>query len=340
MQFPETPVTFTSTSKAATTTTLLLFGGILFAAIAVIGFGLALVARSAGLLQLHLSSTLPAILSVGMFTAAYQFAKAPWQVVVSQVGLELYSSKGVKTLGWEQITMSKVESQPYTGKRMLALYGINGRMIARLSSGLDNFDGLSQLIEQRLRLFPPLTADAAKWKKAKRNAVVALIAAVVVFAGVIGLSWMTYTTHRDNQLLQDTGVDAEGNIVRLFVAPDGRTHRVEFRVANAGDDAYLHNVEIRAEVWQLLQGAARVPIRTVPGHPDIARLTFGQVDDSVSNPSPALNVFLAIALLALGIFFLVASILAFKGIDISIDPVTKKWKVERLTRTKEMDSMS
>lgn len=119
--------------------------------------------------------------------------------------------------------------------------------------------------------------------------------------------------------------------MRKFLAPDGRTHRVEFRVADAGDDAYLHNIEVDARFWPMLREGMLVPVKTVAGHPEIARFP-GEVKDDFLNPSSNTDLLLAAAMLVLGAFFVTAAVLAFKGIDIATDPATGKLRVNRLRK--------
>jgi hypothetical protein len=70
----------------------------------------------------------------------------------------------------------------------------------------------------------------------------------------------------------------------------------------------------------------------VLGHPEIARLSAGEIEDEMSGDSPTLNLVLSIALFVMGGLFLAGAILGFKGIEIATDPQTKKLKIERLPR--------
>jgi hypothetical protein len=69
---------------------------------------------------------------------------------------------------------------------------------------------------------------------------------------------------------------------------------------------------------------------TVPGHPEIARLSAGEVKDAFLNPSPATNLLLGLGLLVMAALFLAGAILGFKGMDIATDPTTGKLRIERL----------
>lgn len=73
-------------------------------------------------------------------------------------------------------------------------------------------------------------------------------------------------------------------------------------------------------------------MKTVPGHPDIAQLRFGEIKDDFLNPSPMMNGLLSLGLLAMATLFLAGAILGFKGIDIATDPVTGKLKINRLPK--------
>jgi hypothetical protein len=85
-------------------------------------------------------------------------------------------------------------------------------------------------------------------------------------------------------------------------------------------------------LWAFFKTGARVPVKTVPGHPEIARLKVGEVRDDSFEPSPMMNGLLSLALLVMSGLFVAGAVLGFKGIDISTDPVTGKLKLERLPR--------
>jgi hypothetical protein len=189
-------------------------------------------------------------------------------------------------------------------------------------------------VKARLAEHPSPHAAAVRWRKARRTAVALLFGAVLTLAGSAWTGWMAYDNHRSRELMRKQGVDGEAVVVRKFVAPDGRTHRIEYRVAGAGagQDGPLHNVEVDPIVWAMLQTGGRVPVKTVPGHPEIARLSAGEIEDEMGSDSPTLNLVLSIALFVMGGLFLAGAILGFKGIEIATDPQTKKLKIERLPR--------
>jgi len=81
----------------------------------------------------------------------------------------------------------------------------------------------------------------------------------------------------------------------------------------------------------MLREGMRVPIKTVPGHPEIARFP-GEIRDEFLNPSPGKSLLLSAAIGVLGVFFVVGAVLAFRGIDIATDRATGRLKVNRLTR--------
>jgi hypothetical protein len=225
-----------------------------------------------------------------------------------------------------------------SNRKLLVVYGNDGKVLLKLPGSLEGFDSLGAAVKARLAEYPSPHAPAVRWRKARRTAIALLVGTVFTLAGSAWTAWMAYDTHRARELMRTQGVDREAVVVRKFVAPDGRTHRIEYRVAGAGaetgagKDAPLHNVEVDPIVWAMLQTGGRVPVKTVPGHPEIARLSAGEIEDEMGSDSPTLNLVLSIALFVMGGVFLVGAILGFKGIEIATDPQTKKLKIERLPR--------
>lgn len=306
-------------------------GGIGLLVVALGGFVLALLTRT-NPLSLHLTTTLPTIIAVGLFMTGYRFARSPREVAFSQEGLRVCFGKSDKLLSWNEIAWGDVQTQAITNRKLMAMYGTDGKVLLKLPSNLEGFDALVAAIKQHLSDHPSPHASAVRWRKSRRTATALLVGAVIALAGATWTAWMAYDTQRAEQLMRTRGVDGEGIVIRKFIAPDGRTHRIEYRVAGAGEAAELHNVEIDNALWAILDTGAHVPVRTVPGHPEIAQLQVGEIEDEFLNPSPKLNVLLSVGLFLMAVLFLVGAILGFKGIDIATDPTTGKLKIDRLPK--------
>ena len=250
-------------------------------------------------------------------------------------GIHVRSGKSERLLPWSDVAWSDVETQGFTGRRQLKVYDNNGKVALRLPSSLEPFDALVANLRQRLTAQPSPRTDAVRWRKTRRNAALFLFVGTLALAGAVWTAWQSYTTRRNEELLRTQAADAQALIIRKFVAPDGQTRRVEFRVAAPGErmpaDGYLHNIEVDRNFFALLREGMRVPIKTVPGHPEIARFP-GEVKDEFLNPSPKFNLLLSLALAALGLFMTAGAVMAFKGIDIATDPATGKLKINRLPR--------
>jgi hypothetical protein len=282
--------------------------------------------------RFHLQTTLPAIFAFGFFATGYVFTRAPREVEVSSQGLQIRFARATKHLSWSDISWSDLQTQAFTNRKVLTLYGNDGKVVVKLPANLEQFDSLAESIKKRLEDHPSPHASALRWRKSKRSGVMLLMLAIIPLAGSVWLAWMAYATNRDNQLMHTQGVQTEAILVRKFIAPDGRTHRIEYRVAETGEGAPVHNVEIDKLDWTLLQPGAHLPVKTVPGHPEIAELLSGEIKDEVLNPSTTMNVLLSLGVFVMGIMFLVFAILRIKGIDIITDPMTGKLKVERLPK--------
>jgi hypothetical protein len=327
---PDLPQVYTVSQSPTRKPWLYFAGGVALIAVALLGFATS-VRKDTGPLQLHLRSTLPTILAVGLFTTGYHMARSPRQVVLSAEGLHVRFGNTEKLLPWNELAWAETQTQAITNQKILAVYDNTGKVVLKLPSTLDRFDALAASLDRRFADQPSPHVNALRWRKSRRAAVGFLAIAAFTAAGATWTAWMAYDARRTDELMRTQAVDGEGVIVRKFVAPNGRTHRIEFRVAGASDNAKLHNVEIDRDLWALLESGGRVPVKTVPNHPEIARLTIGQINDP-SDASPIINLWLSIGLSVLSLVFLSGAFLGFRGIDISTDPTTGKLKINRLPR--------
>jgi hypothetical protein len=76
---------------------------------------------------------------------------------------------------------------------------------------------------------------------------------------------------------------------------------MEFRVTDPSGKTADHNVEVQPEIWSLLSKATEIPVIAVPGRPDVAKLTYGQVKsgDAVGlSPTQKMLLFIAVGCFA------------------------------------------
>jgi hypothetical protein len=302
--------------------------GTLAVLVAIGGFLLALRVPN-GMMTVHALSTVPMIGAVALLANGIRLLRSPREVVFGIPGLAVRSHRGDKLYAWDQIAWADTEQQLFSSGKALMIYGNDGKVLTKLPAGLERFDDLVSKVKARLTEQPSPHASAVRWRKSRRQAKLFLVMTILALAMSVFLAWVSYDEHRSRTLMRTQGVEGEGVVVRKFIAPDGRTNRIEFRVADAGENAKLHNVEIGRGLWNDLKTGERLPIKTVPGHPEIAKLQSGEVPSEVE-PAPAMTALLAAAMFAGFVFFLVGAVLGFKGINIGFDPAKAKFKIERL----------
>ncbi len=143
--------------------------------------------------------------------------------------------------------------------------------------------------------------------------------------------WLTYQKQRADRLLEERGQPGEAEIVRRFVAPNGVTKRLEYRVIAEDDGrSATQNVEVEPAYWDSLEGVKTIPVVVVPGEPGISRLEEGQVtrDDEFTR-TPAGGYTLAALGGLMAVFMLGMSVLAWNGWELSQDSTTKRWTLKR-----------
>jgi hypothetical protein len=204
-------------------------------------------------------------------------------------------------------------------KRVLRLYGEGGKRLVTLTDDLQYFHVLEAEIRRRMAEHPSPQRDGVALGKVRRKGLLMVLAGVVFLGLALVNAWIALHDRESAQLLATQGRPSEAIVVRKFIAPDGRTRRIEYRVDVAG--APVENVEVEPLLWELLQERQRVPVISVPGRPDVSRLAAGQVDDSM-HADPRL---MLVASAVMGVFsagIIVAGILGRRGL-------TVKWDAQR-----------
>jgi hypothetical protein len=300
--------------------------------VTIVGFFLALHLNK-GMFDLQLMTTVPMLGAVGLFMAGWRTLRSPVELRLSDRGIEIIGRKAeIGQWSWDRLAFADTATTAMGSKQFLRIYNTDGRLLARLSQDFENFDGMVASIQQRLAQRASPAGTHVERRKARRTGTFLMLGGVLAWA-LAGINvWFAISDRQAAELMTKQGVPTAATIVNKFIAPDGRTHRVEYRVAGAGHDAPLVNVEIEPLLWITLQAGSRIQVIAVPGHPEISRLLAGQIDDHFA-PAPGTTLLVSVGVALLGVFFFVGGILARRGIDIRFNN-TSGFHVRRINEVK------
>lgn len=187
----EQPQVYTVSPGLASKARLFFAGAIALFLVALGGFFISLQTRTSQM-QLHLRTTLPAIVAAGLVATGYRLARSPREVAFNDRGLSARFRKAEKMLSWDDIAWADVQPQAITGRRVLTIYGTRGEVLLRLPANLDRFDELVAAVRRRLADHPSPRAGAVRWRRSRRNAVGFLVGALLATAGAAWMAWEAY----------------------------------------------------------------------------------------------------------------------------------------------------
>jgi hypothetical protein len=306
---------------------LCLIGGIAMLGLAVLGFVVALVVR-VDVVGQQVMTTLPAMAGIGALVAASLTWRTPKEVAVGEDGLRIESRGGTRSYRWDEIGWAAVEMTAMGGRRQLKVFDTDGRELLILGDAMDRFQILVDLIAARVAARPDATADRIQLARARRQAI-GMAAGGTLFLVVSGfVAWNTSQELRGERLLRTAAVPGQRAIVRRFLAPNGVTPRLEYRVTDANGKSAVRNAEVERAYWDSLEGAATVPIYHVPGEPAFSRLAQGEAPDRDSFKDPAIGYGAPALMTAFSLFFLANSALLWRGYEIDLDSKTGKLSIK------------
>jgi hypothetical protein len=305
---------------------LLILGGIGLLCLAAVGFVVAILGRT-GQLSLHAMTTVPTLLSIAALTAGITMLRTPRRVSVGPECLTVETRRGVRRLGWDEVGCAAVEPGATSQRRRLNVTDVHGKSLVKLDESFNGFDEMVTLISSYVEAKGDDTAMRILRKKARHQAAIMFTCGLfMAFAGVF-LAVDARKAQRAARLLDEKGVPGEGEIVRLFLAPNGVTKRVEYRV----DGAETRNVELDPDYWDSLKlkRLKSIPVIYVPGEPNVSRLQRGEVTESDIIKTPAGTYSLVAVGGIVALFLLGASPFMWNGWDLAHNSKTKKWSVKR-----------
>jgi hypothetical protein len=314
--------------QAGTHAVLWLVGGIGLLVFAVIGF-LTAILIGVNQIALHSMTTLPTMLGFGALYAAWTKLHAPREVGVGPNGIRIDTSRESRTHSWDQIGWSTVQMGGMGFQRSLRIYDVRGRTLADLSDAIEDFDGLVDVIKQHIAAKGNQIADKIQLSKAKRTAILSAVVGVLALAISGLLAWHNHDEIRAARLLEQSAVPGTAEIEKRFLAPNGITPRLVYRITTPDGRSAENNVEVERRVWDKLEGAKSVPVLYVPEDPSISRLLIGEVESRDSAENPIIGYGLPAAGAALGLFFIGAAVLLSFGWSIDLDSKTGKLSIKR-----------
>ncbi len=118
------------------------------------------------------------------------------------------------------------------------------------------------------------TAERILRNKAKRRGGAAFVVGLLMAIGSGFAAWATHENQRALRLLKSAESPVEAEIIRRFVAPNGITKRVEYKLANSRGLTATRNVEVEPSVLEPLGGASSIAVIWVPDEPSVSRLAL------------------------------------------------------------------
>ncbi len=298
-------------------------------AVAVAGFCFAIFARI-DQMAMHGMTTLPCLFAVAAMGVAWNLARSPRRVVLSAAGVMLDKGDSSATIAWHEIGYATVKQVGTMAQRKsLCICDCAGKTIASISDAFDDFDRMRDCIVAKIAERGDDTAERIRQRRAKRAALGAVALGIAMSVVSVGVAWSTHSDQRAAKLLVAEGVPGEAEIVRRFVAPNGVTTRLEYRIAGTDGRSATRNLEVERLFWEGLEGRSSVAVIYVPHEPEISRLTVGEPRETDVTKTPAGGYTLSALGALMGVFSFAASVMFWRGYDIKTDPATGKLAIKR-----------
>jgi hypothetical protein len=311
---------FRPRSSAQREAILWLLGGLVALGIAILGFVVAVFARRGDSASPAVTTTMPTLVGIAAIGAAYTAASAPREVGVSGKGVRIVTRKGTVVHPWSEIGWLATDTGSMSFRRSLRLFDAQGRTLARLSDSLEGFDQMVAAIQASVAAKPDDTASRVQLSKARRSALFTGTIAIAFLALSVAVVNITRGELRAAKLLKEQAVPGEATIERRFLAPNGITPRLEYRVTDPSGKSATRNAQVERQVWDELENAKTVPVIYVPGEPAISRLATGEREDRDAMKGPLLGYGMPAVLAVMSLVFLASSVFMWRGYDIDLDP--------------------
>src|SRR5687768_8764731 len=176
-QIASNEVVFRVRESVGLSAALWMGGGILLLVVAAIGFGFAIVSRI-DQLTLHLITTLPTIMGIGLIYGSILTGRTPREVGIGPSGIRIESRRGTESYSWHDVGWSNVGAAPMNNRRLLKIYSTAGRPIVGLTDAIEGFDELAESVAAGIAARGDDIPSRIQATKAKRSSVFMAVAGV------------------------------------------------------------------------------------------------------------------------------------------------------------------
>jgi hypothetical protein len=261
--------------------------------------------------------------------AAWSFAQTPREISVGRDGLTILRRRGSQSYRWDEIGWATITTVPVFNRRRLVLFDAKGQTLAKIDEDFEEFDRLERLVKKRIAATGPEAAERIRTNKARRAAAVTAAGSTVMLALCGFMIWKTHADQLAAHALEEHGVEGQAAILRHFIAPNGITRRIEYRVTTPDGRSGTRNVEVIRPVWELLEGESAVAVVYDPDNPGNSRLVSGQADEKDDITDDPIIVYGLCAFLGLiCILGWASAILHWNGLSIDLDSKTGKVSIK------------
>jgi hypothetical protein len=269
----------------------------------------------------------PFVAGINMILAAINEDKSPRELMVGPYGIRATSKKEVQTYPWTDLGWAMIARNSWTSRKEYNIYNKQGKILLKVEDTLQNFDYLVQIVNHNIALQGDSSADAIRSGKAKRTGA-GLIAGGCLFLLLSAANvWFAYQDQYKATQLKTLGVRGKAVIVRRYIAPNGVTHRITYHITAKNGTVGTHDAHVTEFYWDMLQYVKTAPVVYVPSDPNNSRLLYNEIRDG--NSDPYVMYVIAIFISVMSIVFIVAGIMACRGLDIRFNRKTYQFKVKR-----------
>ncbi len=304
---------------------LYLFGGLAFCGLGLLGMVVAIFKR-VDQMALQAISTFPMMIGIMALLGGWRVMRTPTEVRVGPRGLMLVYRSKSRNYPWEEIGWAMTVRDLFRQRRM-KIYHTSGRQIASITDSVEDFDDLIEFVDERIAARTDDAPRRIRVSKARRLGLGLGLFGAAMIAATIVVGLTTRDEMRGERLLSESAVEGEAEIVERFLAPNGVTPRLVYRVTNREGQSATRNAEMERLAWDDLEDAKTVPVIYAADDPSISHLVEGEVRDS--NRQDLATHFLGCAFGAVfGLVCLGFAGLLFCGYGVDVDSKTGRVSIK------------